>query len=121
MARSSEKTRQRDFRLSATAVIWGCATGMLAICLPLTDEPHQGNRGTIISLAILSAATVSTVAVWQSANRETQLQLEATNELKQLKERVVDLEAIASSGQLDWQRQLRPTSDRINIERNETI
>jgi hypothetical protein len=94
---------------------------MLAICLPLTDEPHQGNRGTIISLAILSAATVSTFAVWQSANHEAQFQLKAADELKQLKERVVDLEAIASSGQLDWQRQFHPRSDRVNRGENETV
>ncbi|WNZ24942.1 hypothetical protein HJG54_20215 [Leptolyngbya sp. NK1-12] len=111
MARLSSTPKRSDFRLPATAIIWGCATAMLAICLPLTDEPHQGNRGTIISLAILAGATVSTVAVWQSANRDLQFQISAADELKQLQERVIDLEAIASAGQLEWQRQPRPNAD----------
>ncbi|QYO63029.1 hypothetical protein [Leptolyngbya sp. 7M] len=59
----------------------------------------------------MAGATVSTVAVWQSANRDLQFQITAADELKQLQERVIDLEAIASTGQLEWQRQPRPSSD----------
>lgn len=100
--------RARDVRLSATAIIWGCATGMLAICLPLTNEPHQGNQGTIVSLAILAAATASSVSVWKYSNKGSQPSLDTSEHIRQLQERIIDLEAIASSDRLDWQRQTEP-------------
>lgn len=104
-----EKPVKRDIRLSATAIIWGCTTGMLAICLSLTDEPHQGSQGTIVSLALLGAAAVSTVAVWNST-KNVQPSVEAAEQIRQLKERIVDLEAIASSSEIEWHRSIQPAA-----------
>lgn len=98
-----KRVSTRDSRRSTTAVIWGCATGMLAICLSLTNQPHQGNRGTIISLAILAGAAVSTVAIWRSSHQESQADLEDARQIRQLKERIINLETIASLGEGSWQ------------------
>ncbi|MBD3885453.1 hypothetical protein IFO70_27385 [Phormidium tenue FACHB-886] len=103
-----EKSVKRDIRLSATAIIWGCTTGMLAICLSLTNEPHQGSQGTTISLALLAAA-VSTVVVWNSM-KSAQPSMEAAEQIRQLKERIIDLEAIASSSEIEWHRSIQPAA-----------
>jgi hypothetical protein len=98
---SSPLESTKDFRRSATSVIWGCATGMLAICLSLTNQPHQGDRGTVISLAILAGATISTVAVWRV--RPDHDRLVDSDQIKALQERITNLEMIASSGEMELQ------------------
>lgn len=104
MSLPSEKARPKDLRVPATATIWGCTTGMLAICLSLTTQPHQSSQGTMISLAILIAAAVSTVAIWRSAGYRQPSSDEAYV-IRELRERVLNLETIATSGGLggDWQ------------------
>lgn len=95
-------------RLATTAVIWGCATGMLAICLPLSNAPHHGSQGTIVSLAILIAATICSLSIWKRANPSAQSS-EVSEQMKQLQERIMNLEAIASSENLDWRQSIQPS------------
>lgn len=54
---------QRPFVLliTATAIIWFFATGMLGICIPLVSVTHSG---LTLPLAVLIIAGISTVVVW---------------------------------------------------------
>ena len=47
--------------VSATAIIWGCSTGMLAIGLLLSTSAQSE---MVIAIAIVVAAAVSTMTVW---------------------------------------------------------
>ena len=113
MTLPSEKASKSsmDIRLPATSIIWGFATGMLAICLPLSNDT---NHGTVISMAIVSAAAVSTVAVWQSSDKKSQSRNEASDRVKEFKERIANLEMIACSDNAKSQGRIQPVikSDR---------
>lgn len=61
---SSARTAIRRGCVSATAIIWGCSTGMLAIDLLLAKAAQSA---TAIAIAIVVAAAVSTMTVWLSA------------------------------------------------------
>jgi hypothetical protein len=54
-------------KIATTAIIWGFATGMLALCIPLI--PITGN-GTILPLAVISGVTVSTIVIWLSYSQQ---------------------------------------------------
>lgn len=49
------------FRIAATAIIWGFATGMMAITIPLISLTDSG---ITLPLAIMIATTISTLGVW---------------------------------------------------------
>jgi hypothetical protein len=51
------------FKIGTTAIIWGFATGMLAICIPLVS---MTGSGIILPLAVILGAAVSTLVVWLS-------------------------------------------------------
>jgi hypothetical protein len=50
----------------ATAIIWGCSTGMLGIDLLLSTSAQSG---TAIAIAIVAAAAASTMTVWLSTQK----------------------------------------------------
>jgi hypothetical protein len=54
-----------DLCLKATGTIWGCATGMLGISIPLSAITHSGQ---IPGLVVMGAA-LATGAVWACAPR----------------------------------------------------
>ncbi|HEY9640221.1 MAG TPA: hypothetical protein V6C57_07035 [Coleofasciculaceae cyanobacterium] len=97
-------SRPRSGRVAATAIIWGCAMGMLAISLPLSSEA-QGD--TLIAIAIILATAISTVTVWLSAAQTPEV--EATDQLRQLQERLGKLEAVAPADPVDWLPQVEPS------------
>ncbi|MGF1478040.1 MAG: hypothetical protein ACFB4I_00905 [Cyanophyceae cyanobacterium] len=80
----------------ATAKIWGLATGMLAICIPLSKATDSG---VILPMAVISGATVSTVAVWKFSDQQNE-QLKEAEQVKQLEARVADLETIIASSNI---------------------
>lgn len=61
------KKAKKDVRVKATASIWALATGMLGICVPLVALT---NSGVTLPIAVLSGATVATVAVWFSSDKQ---------------------------------------------------
>lgn len=87
--------------------IWGFATGMLAICIPLS--PTTGS-GPLIPLAIIVGTTVSTIKIWQDKEDDRQTQqddrLTPSTQVKLLEERVKTLETIATGSDIDLQRRL---------------
>lgn len=52
------------WKIGSTAIIWGFATGMFAICIPLVSATESG---IVLPLSIIIAVTISTVAVWVSS------------------------------------------------------
>jgi len=57
---------------------------------------------------------VSTVAVWQSSDKKSQSRNEASDRVKEFKERIANLEMIACSDNAKWQGKIQPVikSDR---------
>ncbi len=101
MARQSEGTGPK---IATTAIIWGFATGMLAICIPIVGMTQSG---VILPIAVILGASVGTVVVWQSSSRRSRTISELTNNIQLLNERIVHLEAICSSGESDVQNRLK--------------
>ncbi|MCU0541054.1 MAG: hypothetical protein MUE44_02560 [Oscillatoriaceae cyanobacterium Prado104] len=92
-----------DPRPKITYAIWGCATGMFALCIPLTAL----TRGSvIIPAAVALGAGAGTVAVWRS-DRHSKHKLEAEQNARSLEARIANLEAIASHSELDIQHQFK--------------
>jgi hypothetical protein len=92
-----------DPRTKVTYVIWGFATGMFALCIPLAAL----TRGSvIIPAAVALGAGASTIAVWRS-DRYSKQRLEAEQNVRSLEERIANLEAIASHAELDISHQLK--------------
>ena len=104
MARKSEKGN----RVAATLIIWAFATGMLAICIPLVENTGSG---TILPLAVILGATISTVGVWRSSDNQSRSPLLA-NSIKELQQRMSNLEIIYSSQELDLQSRIKQLESR---------
>jgi hypothetical protein len=111
MARKAEKTGPK---IVTTAIIWGFATGMLAICIPLVEITRSG---VILPLAVILGASGSTAVVWRSSKKHQQSgnMPELMNSVKQLNERVGNLEVICSSNEFDIQKRLKQLESRDNI------
>jgi len=58
----------------ATAIIWGCSTGMLALDLLLSASAQSE---MVIAIAIVAAAAVSTMTVWLAAPQAAVTKVEA--------------------------------------------
>jgi hypothetical protein len=92
-----------DPRTGVTYAIWGFATGMFALCIPLVAL----TRGSvIIPAAVALGAGAGTIAVWRS-DRHSKQRLEAEQNVRSLEERIANLEAIASHAELDIPHQLK--------------
>lgn len=61
----------------ATAIIWGCSTGMLALSLLLSTSAQSE---MVIAIAIVVAAAVSTMTVWLAAPQAAVTQVEAVQD-----------------------------------------
>jgi hypothetical protein len=54
------------FKIGTTAIIWGFATGMLAICIPIIS---MTGSGIILPLVVILGAALSTIVVWLSSSQ----------------------------------------------------
>lgn len=91
---------ETQIRLTTTTRIWGIATGMLALCIPLSAITKSGS---ILSLAVIAGAVVSTVAIWKSADDSNN---QLVNSIQALEQRVADLETICSTQDVDLHKQI---------------
>lgn len=88
-----------DLRINATTRIWKFATVMLALCIPLVCAAAAYGGAfaalftSIIPLAVLGAAAFGTAAVW-GALGQRQVSAPPSSDLKQLEERMANLEII---------------------------
>ena len=94
----------KDIRVAATSKIWGLATVMLAICVPLAAVT---GGGVVLPIAVILWASVGTVAVWRSSDNQSENRPLSTNSVKQLEQRVANLEIICSSQELDLHSKIR--------------
>jgi hypothetical protein len=101
-----------DPRTKSTSAIWGYATGMFALCIPLVGITRIA---TVIPFAIALGAGAGTVAVWRS-DRSTKQRSENEQYLRLLEERIANLETIASHSELDIQQQFKPLESQNRLE-----
>jgi len=102
---------KRDVRVAATSKIWTFATGMLAICIPLSAVTKSG---AILPLAVISGAAVGTVAVWRNSEQQSRSPL-LTNNIKTLEQRVTNLETIWSNQELDLQSKIKQLDSKDDL------
>lgn len=109
MAHLSQKPsgKSKDIRLNVTSKIWAYATGMLAICIPLSAAT---NSGVILPITVISGAAIGTASVWKFSNQNSTNQSGASDKFKELEGRIADLETIITSADLNWQQSIEPTA-----------
>ncbi|MBI4785311.1 MAG: hypothetical protein HY785_28985 [Oscillatoriophycideae cyanobacterium NC_groundwater_1537_Pr4_S-0.65um_50_18] len=90
----SHKSTERNPKVRATAAIWGCAIGMLGVCIPLVAIT---NSGIILPLLVILGAGGGTVAVWFAPDQRQQEETRLLQTVKALEARVVNLETICIS------------------------
>ena len=93
-----------DPRTQSTSIIWGCAVGMFALCIPLIRLTQSA---AMIPFAIALGAGAGTAAVWRPDRRIQNRSEHEQQSLRSLEERIANLETIASHGKLDTQYQFK--------------
>lgn len=86
-------------RLGAIAIIWFFSTAMLGLCIPLVAI--AGSSLGILPLAVIAGATVGTAVVWGVPNGQPTNKPLLGNSIKQLDQRVANLEIICSSTEFE--------------------
>ena len=105
------QTQGVGFKLAATAIIWGFATGMLGICIPLVS---MTDSGVILPLAVIIGASFTTTVVWLSFNRVSRNTVELSNNIESLKEQEATLETIDNKENFDDQNRIKLLEPRDN-------
>lgn len=82
---------EKNPKVRATAAIWGCATGMLGICIPLVAITESG---LILPLLVAFSAGGGTAAVWLAPDKRQQQETQLAKATQNLEERVANLETI---------------------------
>ena len=100
---TQETQRTQDIRAIATKTIWSYATGMIA--LTMIFGPTAMKSG-LLPITIVAGAAGGTAAVWRSPDRNSK-KLSQGMAMKQLEQRVADLETIASAEGLDFEHRLK--------------
>lgn len=86
-----QKSTEKTSKVKATSSIWGYATGMLAICIPLVVVTESG---ILLPFLVALSAAGRTAAIWFSPDKPKQEETELTQTMKILEERVINLETI---------------------------
>ena len=89
---------QEDVRVKTTGAIWGMATGMLGISIPLSAVTETA----FIPVVVIVGAVIGTVAVWRGGAKSEAGQQSATassndaaqKRIAELEERLANLETI---------------------------
>jgi len=88
------KSTESNPKVRATGAIWGLATAMLGLCIPLVAITSSG---IILPLLVILGAVGGTAAVWLSSTQHQQAGLRSAQAVKALEERIVALETICTS------------------------
>jgi hypothetical protein len=100
---------EQDPRVQATAAIWGIAVGMMGVSIPLVAITSSG---LILPILVIVGASLSSGAIWLSANKaHTKTQPNLNQTVKALEERVRNLEAICSAAEWDVQKPSLPANN----------
>ncbi len=97
----------QNARVKVTSSIWGCAIGMMGVCIPLTAVT---NSGPALPIVVVGGAALATIAVWtgevvstvlnsgraqKSVDTESKKQVDALNgRIQELEERLTNVETI---------------------------
>jgi hypothetical protein len=103
---TEQSEQEKDLRARITTKIWGFATGMLAICIPLSAATRSG---PIIPIAVVAGAAVGTVAVWRDKKSQNALQ---PSQLQQIEQRLANLETIVGSDDIDLRLKIKQLESR---------
>ena len=100
MKTSLDTNKDSDVRLVATHRIWGFATLMLCLCIPLVGTVAKGGGSSVVVAALIPifvvvAAAVATAFVWGVFGLRYTSTTSA-NSLQQLEERIASLETAAA-------------------------
>ncbi|MEQ8383070.1 MAG: hypothetical protein RH949_11970 [Coleofasciculus sp. A1-SPW-01] len=92
------QTQGAGFKLAATAIIWGFATGMLGICIPLVS---MTDSGFILPLAVIIGASFTTAVVWLSFSRVSSNNVDLSDSIEALKEQKTNLDTMDNNEKID--------------------
>lgn len=88
----NDRSSKSSPKVQATSAIWGCAIGLLGVCIPLVAITESG---IILPLLVAFSAAGGTAAVWLSPDkRQREKEAHLAQRMKALEERVIDLETI---------------------------
>ncbi|MDB9324016.1 hypothetical protein [Nodularia spumigena] len=108
MGKKKQKKRElspdKDIRFITTRKIWEMTVGIFAICIPLAGVTRSG---PILPLAAIFGATLSTVAVWRSDEKNAKSHDLSAQQLEILQQRLANLETIVSSDEFDLNKKIK--------------
>jgi hypothetical protein len=107
MQHQQQPESSQSARVKVTSSIWGCAVGMMGICIPLTAITESG---PILPIVVVGGAALATIAVWtgevvgivlnsgrthNSVGTESKQQIDTlTGRIQELEERLANVETI---------------------------
>jgi len=110
---SKDKSPQpTNLKADMTTKIWGFATGILAICVPLSAVTKSG---PLLPFAVITGATVGTGVIWQSEDKKFDHSPSSAKKLAILQERVANLEMIISSEDINLQQKIQQLESNHNL------
>lgn len=101
--RREQSGEDENARVKASFFVWGCATGMMAISIPLTA---LSGSGALIPLGVLAAAATASWKIWQLPSTRPDPASPVERRAKQLEERLSNLETIVLREDLDLKAKL---------------
>lgn len=90
----SNSATEKNPKVQATAAIWGCATGMFGICIPLVAITKSG---ILLPLLVVLGAGAGTAAVWLAPDKRRSEEIRLVQMVEAVEERVTNLEVIYTS------------------------
>lgn len=107
MQDQQQPENSQNARVKVTSSIWGCAIGMMGVCIPLTAVT---NSGPALPIVVVGGAALATIAVWTGevvgivlnsgraqnpVDTESKKQVDALNgRIQELEERLANVETI---------------------------
>ncbi len=89
------QTAGKGAQIGATAIIWGLATAIMGISIPIIAITKSG---PILALAVIAGATTSTVTIWWPSSRHRAREIaELQSIIQNLQARLTALEVICNS------------------------
>ena len=95
--------KEEDIRVKLLGTIWGCATGMLGICIPLMAiaQDASGGFAAVLPLGVVAGAATATIAVLShfkgsASSASVTHDAQQTARLHELEERLANMETINS-------------------------
>ncbi|MBE9067405.1 hypothetical protein IQ260_12135 [Leptolyngbya cf. ectocarpi LEGE 11479] len=85
------KSAEEDPKVRATGTIWGCAIGMLGVCIPIVAITESG---ILLPFLVVLGAAGGTASVWLTSDKHRREDVQLAQTVKSLEERLINLETI---------------------------